>query len=972
MEKPTKHLFLKGIFGTLLVFILVVMPVKSSLAQGVDVIGGPTTVVTSVVKKVSDKLATAFKKVSANLFQTTITNALKRVAYDTAAWIGSGDNGQKPLFLTGEPGKYLGDLADAAAGDFIDAFAAETNINFCQPNLDVKIKIGLGLNARAGRIPSPSCKASTMFKAWKTDINAKYAAMTSPTFLKDMSSMFSVGGSDISLALDVMDGLDAQVSKKTADVTKELDLGGGWFSKKNIGGQITEPPGTAERALTTAANTTAEAQKVSPTEAVLTDTAKVFLNTLATTAFNKAIRNLASGDWTSLTYGLYKGKTDQEIADLIKSGSGVASNVSCLNDPNCDPSAQQGASAVKSNLADMIRPTFDSRGDYDILGELGVCSDPANPGPTNCILDSQFSSAISERKTVIEAINEGFLNKSWRLKRDIDFNQGYSLRSLLVLRKFRIIPVGWETALLKAEENNVNVTLMDMVSCFDPNDNYNEFSQGFTPAVWCQGLIDPNWVLKAPLNYCKREGYGNQILDKTLIPGQTVGGVEIPGEIILTRADEYCADEQSCIKEKTDGTCEAYGYCTEEKRTWDFTSDSCEAIYNTCQTFVKSNGASASYLENTIDYSTCNADNAGCRPYSVSGSYDVSADKISWNSLNHLYFSKKAEACDSSQEGCQELIRVTPEAGHNFLINSDFEEDLNIGSWNVNIDDVNVSTPNAATTTAGGYFSDTALTPNGILKKNVVVGPNDYNISGRNYTFSFYAKNCSDGDQAVLGNNTVDDKTIDLGGSTDWNYYYVTYNFPLGLTDNHVYISLNSNTCQIDRLKLELAQAGTEYSDYYQNSLVYQKLIPDYLASTCYVNPNSATPDYSLKTNAPAKCFNYTRRCNASEVDCDLHQSVRDGFTLPAKITPFDACLAECDGYDSYVQKAASFSNTSAANFIPTTATKCSANAVGCTEFTNLDSVAQGGEGREYYSFLRQCIKPNDNQCGVFYSWGSA
>ncbi|PJA08921.1 hypothetical protein COX68_03630, partial [Candidatus Falkowbacteria bacterium CG_4_10_14_0_2_um_filter_41_15] len=957
--------------------VFVAIPVRPALALP-DIIGGPIQVIKKAYEKVEVSLLKAWDKAGSNLLQTTITNALKRVAYDTATWIGSGKEGQKPLFLTEHWASYVGGLADAAAGDYIDAFAKEAGINFCQPNLNIKVKIGLGLNDMANGVPkAPKCTASAMFEAWKADTDAKAAAMRDPHFLQNMSSMFSVGGSDISVALDVMDGMNAAVSQKTKDVAKELDITKGWFAKENIGGKITEPPGTAERALNTAANTTAEAQKVNVTKSVLTDVSKVFLNTLATTAFNRALKNLAAGDWKSLTFGLYKGKTDQEVADLIASGGlRNAGNSSCLNDPNCDPSSIRGAASVKGNLVDMIKPAFDSRGDYDILGELAVCPDPTNPGPTNCILDSQASSAIAERKMVIEAINEGFLNKSWRLERDVDFNQGYSLRSLLVLRKFRIIPVGWETALLKAEANNVNATLMDMVSCFDPNDNYNEFSQGFTPAVWCQGLIDPNWVLKAPLNYCKRQGYGNQILDKTIIPAvQVVGdGEDIPSEIILTRADEYCADEQSCIKEKTDGTCEAYGYCTEEKRTWDFTSDSCEAIYNTCQTFIKSNGAGASYLENTVDYSTCNADNAGCRPYSVAGSYSTSSDKISWNSLNHLYFSKRAEACDSSQEGCQELIRITPEVGHNFLVNSDFENGLELGSWNVNINDVNISTPNTAITTTAGYFSDTSimLGSSHILKKNVAVGPNDYNISGRNYTFSFYAKNCSDGDQAVIGNSAVDNKAVDLGGSTDWNYYYITYNFPLGLTDNHVYISIDSATCQIDHLKLELANGGTEYSDYYQNNLVYQKLIPDYLASTCYVNPNSATPDYRLKAAAPAKCSDYTRRCNASEVDCDLYQSVRDGFTLPARVTPFDACLAQCDGYDSYVQKATPFSNTLAANFIPTTATKCSANVVGCTEFTNLDSVSQGGEGQEYYSFLRQCIKPNNNQCGIFYSWGSA
>ena len=54
--------------------------------------------------------------------------------------------------------------------------------------------------------------------------------------------------------------------------------------------------------------------------------------------------------------------------------------------------------------------------------------------------------------------------------------------------------------------------------------------------------------------------------------------------------------------------------------------------------------------------------------------------------------------------------------------------------------------------------------------------------------------------------------------------------------------------------------------------------------------------------------------------------------------------------------------------FIPQTAKTCPAQDVGCDEFTNLDIVAQGGEGIEYYSYLRQCQKPNQNT-RTYYTW---
>lgn len=46
--------------------------------------------------------------------------------------------------------------------------------------------------------------------------------------------------------------------------------------------------------------------------------------------------------------------------------------------------------------------------------------------------------------------------------------------------------------------------------------------------------------------------------------------------------------------------------------------------------------------------------------------------------------------------------------------------------------------------------------------------------------------------------------------------------------------------------------------------------------------------------------------------------------------------------------------------FIASTAQQCTAAAEGCTEFTNLNDVAGGGEGIEYYSALRYCVPQND------------
>ena len=43
--------------------------------------------------------------------------------------------------------------------------------------------------------------------------------------------------------------------------------------------------------------------------------------------------------------------------------------------------------------------------------------------------------------------------------------------------------------------------------------------------------------------------------------------------------------------------------------------------------------------------------------------------------------------------------------------------------------------------------------------------------------------------------------------------------------------------------------------------------------------------------------------------------------------------------------------------------------SAGCEEFTNLDTVASGGEAKEYYTYIRQCAKPGTTDEATFYTW---
>lgn len=136
------------------------------------------------------------------------------------------------------------------------------------------------------------------------------------------------------------------------------------------------------------------------------------------------------------------------------------------------------------------------------------------------------------------------------------------------------------------------------------------------------------------------------------------------------------------------------------------------------------------------------------------------------------------------------------------------------------------------------------------------------------------------------------------------------------------------------------------------------------------VNPNECCHEI----DAPI-CSNYSMLCQEDEVGCQLFTPVGQsgaGTKLSAVAQLTDYCPAECVGYEAFYQSATFLERQQTLEyFIPKTAKSCPASAVGCDEFTNLDEVAKGGEGKEYYQYLRLCQKPTEPaaNCTSFYAW---
>jgi len=896
-----------------------------------------------MITTIEQKAASWYKTYGTQIYNTTLRNTLNRVALDAAKYVASAGEGQQPQYIVQNYKDYWKGLGDAAAGDFIDQVGKSWQVDLCQPpDPAVRLKIGLGLTQTQAP-QAPNCTLSNLLNNYSTAFE-KYQAMQSGDYLKALQVNFDPGGSELGAAFEVFGRTFATSTNAVANAKDTTAVTGGWLDVRDIAGNLKSTPGNAKTTLDNAKQTQLQAM-LSTTGNALLDAANIFLNQLAYEGMQRALRELSKGKTTTTN------NSSSAFTSLIQFGENV----------------------VSEKLATIIKPRFDVRSDYTILSDLAICPDKNNPGPNNCVIDENFSQAISEKLTVGDALAQGYLHGDWLVTTNDLSDSAYTLRSATILRKFRIVPVGWEQAISATEGKKV--TFQDLVSCFDPK-KLGTFSSEFdqTDTRWCNGLVDPNWVLKAPLNSCVKQGAGGQI--NSSLVSKDENGVS---NVVISRASDYCADEQTCVKEKADGSCELYGYCNEEKRTWNFSSDSCQPVYNTCQTFSNATSKqSVSYLENTLDYSTCNANNSGCKQYVYGGAYDSSTGKVAWDKKYSIYLNSKATNCSTTSEGCTKLLRGKPGwQDVNYVMNSDFAANQ-VGDTATSTNwDYQIKVGTAAIGDPDGdgkalYLDgvdNTALVSDAsgsLLPQGLTV------IPGWSYTLSADVKLLSaDKVTMILGNDAASTELITQGV---WTTISVTASTEAQSLNNLNFKLTGSGTnasFAVRNLKLSPNDYAPDFSTY---GLIpaYEKLIPPYLESACYNNVTSGTNDYSLKANAPAVCNNFARKCNREEVGCELFTAVKDNFSIAAKANPSDYCDAKCVGYDTYLAKASYFYGTSADNIIPANSTTCSAESAGCASFTNLDAAAAGGESLEYYSQVRQCIKPDVTSCGDFYSWDNS
>lgn len=581
-----------------------------------------------------EKANAVYEKMGAIGFRQALKNITHNIAVDTATYLATGDKGQAPLYNTSFK-DYIQKEADAFLGDALNNRLKEMwGVNLCEP-LDPLFKVKFEITTKNYfRQQRPAC---TFTKMWK---NVKDARKLKLVDLPKFADIFNPNSNELGMLVNVTAQLQDEQKKKIDLAKLNLSINRGWKAvTSKVTGEILTPPDFIKK------------MSVDLPIDVSWGETQLFTGELAADFIGPFANTLTSKFLERIKKGLFD-KSDNM-------GSGL-SNVYGGNLTTKSP-----LQAAKERFADLGRPNYNFGGPFDLLSKLSCQNN--NQGQYGCVIDEGLNAALLEAPhlTVKQALEKGLLHADWPFGYRADKSGGidpaskniYSYRNLVILRKYRIIPVGWELAAqyyALYDKSGKALTLQRLI------DNYDNSNSPY------YRLVDPNWVLKAPETICEREGPGELASEEVIqIPSDKNNDGKITADEYtqLPIRLNYCADERTCIKEKADGSgCLYYGYCTEEKPIWRIHSDhgACQPLFNSCRAYSKRNGEQVGYLSNTLwGKDICNLANVGCRKYSQV--WDSETGEWSSEDADVIYLNKNAgdNECAAQEEGCSRFIRLS-------------------------------------------------------------------------------------------------------------------------------------------------------------------------------------------------------------------------------------------------------------------------------------------------------------------------
>lgn len=971
-------------------------PANAQLANGVVII--------NTVKWVWEKVEKVYDVVQgivgAELSNRTVGMFLDHLAYEIATELAEGGAGGKPQFRTVSLKKSLANAGDKALGEFIGELTTkgfdELGINLCDPSLLLKLSATLALLDEA-KPPQPKCDWQKVLQGWKSfDQKTQAAAIKYQLNSKrsgetDTLAFFKNLASQATTDIGVIFKLKVELNNRVLIGEKVLEL-----SSAECQGYEDKQTPISDEVIThcivnysMAANTFVSATEIEAKRqlekkraaenvklsSILKDAGNQFLNTFT----SKLMKNwIQKGMWSLF------GNTDNDIYNDYRN---------TLIDR-----LRGGANIRQPRGADIFQElktvSFEALEEFDYFSDFVICPNQFR-GPDNCVMSPTFLQAINNKMTIQEAIDVGiingdipFIHKDDALNHTIDkcYREGLCYANLVKLRKANMIPVGWELVAKRALE--VPASLQQAIDCFEespecdfPDSLSDDYRVNDDPHNPFYHLVDPNWVMKAPGVRCDAYAF-SPIL-------------ESPES---SNRQQYCADPRVCLQEDADGNClaEQFNYCTRSENIWHFEGEACKAgaIYAGCLTFNNKDFGVNSYLQDTLEY--CTADQAGCLRYSPDKDADgnwvfepMNADP------NDLFLNRQVVECKSERAGCSEYIVLAADTDANLITNGSFDN-LDEGGPALDGWEGDGITDPDGEYSGGIYLSyDGDKVANGYWWiANAGYGGDDTNRgAGRLSTRvdvkanAIYALSIDAAQYEATRNDSVrismvlynEDTDVKAGPVKGIGTCEILEDVPdptvtqlfFRPTDTDMErgscsFMTNSNT---DWISIEIQAIGDASAALWYDNVKLEALSSPDLAASAYSDYGVGAKIY-MDSNAVM--------CTKDEAGCQGYVPANGDPMIPAVIVQEDLCPAECVGYATFTEQPDIFdviehtppppvTPVEYYNFIADTAQQCPDQAIGCEEFTNLDVIAQGGEGREYFTYLRQCVEEDRGQ--VYYTW---
>ncbi len=797
----------------------------------------------------------------------------------------------------------------------------------CNPNAGILFKIGLNIGGAFGVDEKPLCEWKTAKNNWRDFIRntgvtvGNVGNVNGWQMLSDIVDPYK---SDVGVTLKLQNTYMQELIDQAVNAEKER-----WVAEiqglKNVtdfAGNISTPAGIGKLAADATIKRFPEHDgKI--TGKLLVDTADIigsFAETLTGESMNLLFKGIRREADEANQVTVSEGK-------LLPGQEGLSSDT--IYNAQSAPRYGATAGATAQRIAQLAKVKTRSGEIINILAEFQISND-CTVSPNACVLGTAFANAIKEKMTVGQALNAyketggsiglnpdgrfGFFNREGDNEPDQpDFRYDYPYSSMVILRKYRVLPVSWELAALYIRDHqnvcgNKNCTLQDVIGSYDKKD-----SAFFR-------LIDPQWVLKIPPVRCALKGYGPVSVEKGFVQGEVRGNptcmdtsndgkvccspAECPGQEIDYEYDkkiepvarqEVCVDEQSCLSEQADGKCETktaaqnYGYCLEERKKFYIQGTPCQKEFASCDTFAEitpaGTGETISLLKSSISgflapgtaENICNENNAGC-----------------------MWFSKSRRQYETCVIDTERDEQGNPKKNGKKVL---MENKLSTVLDN-NIHDITKSP------TADLVFEDAQSAKLALCQKVIE------KISSEKTRVT----------------------------SQEW----------LNDSPNRVFLNSKATPCPAD---FEGCRAMSDAA--------HLKVAPEYLKCS------------EQGAFQRSECKRYALHCDGKEtrdenVGCQLYQAQdEEDPDIPA-VAPI-SCPAQCVGLKAYFLQPSSFdanpSNT-LSFFKQDQVKSCSAQEEGCEEFTNIDLEGKGGEARTYFSKTIACEQTEiPAMRTVFYSY---